>query len=104
MIYQLRSSDPRFKTLRFRAGMNILRAEKDAAAQSTDTRNGAGKTSVIELVHFLLGADWERSADPAIVDDVFTLEFDLGPDRVAVSRTGRHPSRVHFSGNADYRH
>ena len=104
MIHRLRSSDPRFKTLRFRPGMNVLLAEKDPAAQSTDTRNGAGKTSVIELVHFLLGAEWERGADPAIVDDVFSLEFDSGPDRVAVSRSGRHPSRVHFHGKTDFSH
>ena len=95
------SSDPRFKTLRFRLGMNGCWLE-GPRRRITDTRNGAGKTSVIELVHFLLGSDWERGADPAIVDDVFILEFDLGPDQIAVSRNGRHPSRVHFHGETDF--
>src|SRR5688500_9462700 len=97
MIHRLFSSDRQFKTLRFRPGLNILLADKAPTAKSTDTRNGAGKTSVIELVHFILGGNWERSDDPVIVDDFFGLELDLGGQRLTVRRSGSQPGRVFFS-------
>jgi uncharacterized protein YydD (DUF2326 family) len=102
MIHRLSSTDRSFKTLRFRKGLNVLLAEKDQAAQVTDTRNGAGKTSVIELVQFLLGAEWERVADNAIRDDLFRLEFELGKQTVTVERSGRTPGRVTFVAQNDF--
>ena len=62
MIRTLESDDPRFKTLTFGPGLNILLADRlDDGDQSTSstkqrrTRNGAGKSSFIDIVHFLLG-------------------------------------------------
>lgn len=98
MIHRLFSSDGRFKTLLFRKGLNILLADKEEASTATDTRNGAGKTSVVDLIHFLLGADWERSRDDAIREDSFGLEIDLAGQRLVVQRSGAKPTRVYFGG------
>ena len=54
MITSLSSSLPTFKTLEFNSGLNILLAERHETSGSRDTRNGTGKTSFIELVHFVL--------------------------------------------------
>ena len=57
MIRFLGSDLASFKALTFRAGLNIVLADKSEGATDRQSRNGAGKSSLIELVHFLLGAE-----------------------------------------------
>jgi len=54
MILEISSTLSTFKTLKFNSGLNILLAERHATTGVKGTRNGTGKTSFIELVHFLL--------------------------------------------------
>lgn len=51
----LGADDPRFKTLHFHNGLNLVLAEKAEGASQTDSRNGAGKSSVIRLLRYLFG-------------------------------------------------
>jgi len=62
MIRTISSSLPSFKTITFGAGLNIVLA--DVAETSTDrhTRNSAGKTSLVEIIHFVLGSDAAKSS------------------------------------------
>ncbi|PDS34698.1 hypothetical protein CO665_29540 [Rhizobium anhuiense] len=55
MILGIGSSIETFKPLKFGKGLNVLLAERDKLSDDKDTRNGSGKSSVIEIVHFLLG-------------------------------------------------
>lgn len=57
MIRELKSDLESFKTLTFGPGLNIILTDKSRDATDPQSRNGAGKTSFVELVHFLLGAD-----------------------------------------------
>ncbi|MFG2692836.1 hypothetical protein [Kitasatospora sp. NPDC048407] len=66
------ADDRRFRTIEFRPGLNLLVAGSVSDARATDSRNGAGKSSVIELLHFLLGARADRGqlamhAEPALL-------------------------------------
>jgi uncharacterized protein YydD (DUF2326 family) len=76
MILMIGSSIPTFKTVRFRRGLNVLLA--DIADHSTEghTRNSAGKSSLVEIVHFLLGGDADRKTSlfkvPGIVAHSFS--------------------------------
>lgn len=85
MIREIRSDDARFKALTFRAGLNILLADRfddEAVASSSRdrrTRNGAGKSSFIDIVHFLLGGKAEGAlTSTALSEWSFIGEFD-GP-------------------------
>lgn len=61
MIIELTSTLKTFKSLKFSSGLNILVAERHESSGAKETRNGTGKTSFIELVHYLLSE--KRNAD-----------------------------------------
>lgn len=46
-----------FNPIEFRDGLNIVVADRDKESTKTDSRNGLGKTTVIALVDFCLGAN-----------------------------------------------
>jgi uncharacterized protein YydD (DUF2326 family) len=100
MLYRLSSDRPSFKTIQFRKGLNIVLADRqlpadgDERAPQRRTRNGAGKSSIIDLVHFLLGGDSEGALkSEALVDWTFDLSLDVGDERLVVRR-GRGSPRV----------
>jgi uncharacterized protein YydD (DUF2326 family) len=102
MIYELWSDLPSFKGLRFKEGLNVLLADRSPTATDRQTRNGAGKTSLVELVHFLLGAN----ADPdslfrkqALRSSTFYIDLDVGKTRLRVGRSGRSASRLIVEGD-----
>ena len=51
-----------FKRIDFQAGLNVLVADKTASSTDKQTRNSAGKTSLIEIIHFLFGADCDKDS------------------------------------------
>ena len=57
MIHRIFSNLPTFKGLDFKPGLKVLIAQKERGANDKQTRNRAGKTSLIEIIHFLAGAD-----------------------------------------------
>jgi uncharacterized protein YydD (DUF2326 family) len=92
MIYRIYSSLPSFKELRFRPDLNILLAEKHEGASSKQTRNGAGKSSMVEIIHFLTAGDCSQGSIfqlPELADYRFGMEFDLGGQIVRVERAGK---------------
>ena len=100
MIRSVTSSLPSFKAITFSPGLNILLA--DVAESSTDrhTRNSAGKTSLVEIIHFLLGSDAGKSSlfkHDALLKHSFTVEFRLAGRWVAASRTGSRDDIVTIS-------
>lgn len=95
MIHELRASDPRFKTLTFGPGLNILLAERHEQATDTDTRNGVGKSSFVLLLHFLLGGNAGKNSlftSESLAAWRFALDFGLGSARTTVERSGEKPS------------
>jgi uncharacterized protein YydD (DUF2326 family) len=97
MIYSIYSTLPTFKTLVFKPGMNLLLADKSPGATDRQTRNRAGKTSLIELIHFLMGGNCDAhsifKADE-LVTCTFGIEFDLGDGRTSGERVGEKPSKL----------
>jgi uncharacterized protein YydD (DUF2326 family) len=101
MIRRFGSNLVSFKTLTFRAGLNILLADKSEGANDRQSRNGAGKTSFIELVHFLFGADARRESifrSDALSPWTFDVAFDIAGEIVSAARNGEKPSRILLNG------
>ena len=94
MFYRLGSDDERFKTLHFQPGLNLVLAERERRSTDTDSRNGAGKTSMVELLHFLLGATTQRTsvwAHKALTRHTFELLMDW-PGRQDLVKIRRSPA------------
>lgn len=99
MLRRLSADDARFKTVTFRPGLNLLVSDTTEKSATTDSRNGAGKTSMIELLHFLLGA---RAGQGTITTrkelrrTVFGLRLDWPgqDDGLEVRRSGAKPGIV----------
>src|SRR5262249_15909376 len=91
VIRQIGSSLASFKTLDFSPGLNVLLADRHSDSGEKNTRNRAGKTSAVEIIHFLLGADCDKDSlfrtDP-LRSQVFVMEFGLGARTVVVERSG----------------
>ena len=101
MIHRIFSSLLSFKELEFHSGLNVLIAQKEAGATDKQTRNGAGKTSVIEIIHFLTGADAEKDSlfrSKELSNETFGITLDLGGEKVTAERSGKDRSKLHVEG------
>ncbi len=101
MIHRIFSSLSSFKSLELKSGLNVLIAKKESDASDKQTRNRAGKTSLIEIVHFLTGAD--AGSDSlfrleALANESFGMIFDLGGAQLCVERSGHQKSKIQVEG------
>ncbi|NQV38378.1 MAG: DUF2326 domain-containing protein [Candidatus Marinimicrobia bacterium] len=91
--------------MRFKEGLNIVVAEKSEGATKDQTRNAAGKSSMIEIIHFLLGSNAPKTgffANEVFNEENFELEFDLAGKCLLASRSaGDSPDRnkLFFAGD-----
>lgn len=98
MIHHIFSTLPSFKNFGdLKPGLNVLLAQKTEGATTRQTRNRAGKTSFVELVHFLLGADAGTDSifrTPELVEHTFSMDFDLKSERTVVERSGGSKAKI----------
>lgn len=101
MIHSIYSDLPSFKTLNLNPGLNVLLAQKSSGATQKQTRNRAGKTSLVELIHFLLGGKSDSKHGlfevDALREHTFGMVFDLGGAPVQVERRGSSKAKIHVS-------
>ena len=97
MIHRIYSTLRSFKEISFRQGLNILLASKSEVATDKQTRNGAGKSSVVEIVHFLLGSKCDANSIfkvEILSESYFGMKFDLSDEVISVQRRGDTSNRV----------
>ena len=102
MIRSVGADRGSFKTLTFGPGLNVILADKSQDSSDRQSRNGAGKTSFVELVHFLFGADARPRGifrSDALRDWTFTAAVDVGGKECSVSRSGQKPGRIDIAGD-----
>ena len=106
MIVSIASSLDSFKQVHFRQGLNVLLSDTHPGATEKQTRNSAGKTSLIEIVHFLLGADCKTDSlfkCPELVEHSFVGHFSFGGHSISVERSGCSPARIYLLKGFDGR-
>lgn len=101
MITRLSSSLNSFKSLEFSPGLNVLLADKSEGATDLQTRNGAGKSSFVETVHFLTGGNAKADSifrSNALLNESFDIQMDVGGDKITAERSGSAPSKIFLNG------
>ena len=104
MIQNIFSSLASFKALEFKSGLNVLVAQKEVGATDKQTRNRAGKTSLVETIHFLTGSNAEKGSlfrSTALEEESFGMTFDLGGQSVTTERSGKQKAKINVAG-ADF--
>ena len=97
MIYTVESTISTFKTVNFHKGLNILLADTRPGASDKQTRNSAGKTSLVEIIHFLFGSDCDPDSlfrTAALIKHTFRGTLSIQGEGFIVERTGSDPSKI----------
>ena len=67
MIHSIAANQPTFRPVKLTPGLNVILADRTKGSSRKDTRNGLGKSTLIEIIHFCLGAkdaQWPGAGDP----------------------------------------
>jgi len=97
VILNVDSSIPTFKRVEFHDGLNVLLSDSQPGATEKQTRNSAGKTSLVEIINFLLGADCHKGnlfRTDALIEHTFRADFLFGGKLLTVERGGADPSKI----------
>lgn len=104
MLHKVYSEMNSFKTVELHEGLNIILAEKSELSSDGKTRNGAGKSSFVELVNTLLGGEIKKKSilkNDLLCDKYFGVEIEELGKRFSVERKGDAASKVIFKGEFD---
>ncbi|MBF0620785.1 MAG: DUF2326 domain-containing protein [Magnetococcales bacterium] len=91
MITQIYANDHRFRKLAFTEGFNIVLADRTTVSSGKDSRNGLGKTTLIQIIHFCLGANIDAAQKKVLpkkhlADWTFSLEISIDNKPVTITR------------------
>lgn len=106
MILSIESSIPTFKTVTFHEGLNVLLSDKSATSTDKQTRNSAGKTSLVEVIHFLLGADCDKDSlfrIDELIKHSFRGRFQIVGEEFWIERSGSDPSKIFLLAGGEKR-
>ena len=101
MIHKITANQTTFRPIELTPGLNVIIADRTEGSSRKDTRNGLGKSTLIEIIHFCLGARVSRGrglAIPTLAEWAFTIDLTLGGERITVSRALAKPNIVTVSG------
>ncbi len=99
MIHSVSSDKPSFKHVTFKPGFNVVLAERTKESTKRDSRNGLGKSTLVEIIHFCLGGNkGETLSKPQLNDWSFTVELDIREKRYSVTRNTAEQNKVTIQG------
>ncbi len=104
MIHAVRANKASFRTVEFTTGFNVVLADRTKESARKDSRNGLGKTTLFEIIHFCLGAATRPNKGLRVKDLsgwVFSLELSLGDRRILVHRGVDEFGKINIEGNTE---
>jgi uncharacterized protein YydD (DUF2326 family) len=100
-LISLKANKDSFKTVRFKnsIGLNfIVATQKEENRQKGDTTNGVGKSLLIALIHFCLGASKNEAFKNNLSDWIFTLEFSINNKIYTSERSTNSQEKIKLNG------
>ncbi len=101
MIHGVFANQLTFHPVHFTAGLNVIVAERAETSTQKDTRNGLGKSTLIEIIDFCLGANATKGKgllQDALEEWAFTIDITLAGNRVKANRAIATPNRISIEG------
>jgi uncharacterized protein YydD (DUF2326 family) len=98
MIKKIYSTLSTFNTIELHEGLNIFLADVTQKSTVKDTRNGLGKTTFIEIIHFLYGSSCTQKSVfkmDQFKDEFFIMDFELNNSSYIVKRRGSESNFVY---------
>jgi len=103
MIRSVTANKQTFKPVQFGPGLNVVWADRTQESTKKDSRNGLGKSTLIEIIHFCLGSTPKTGKGlmvAALEDWEFTLELDVVGKPLRATRATSKPRRINVEGDA----
>ena len=101
MIVAVRCNQNSFREVKFSPGFNVVLADRTKESTRRDSRNGIGKTTLIEIVHFCLGAGTHKGQGLRVEHLrgwSFTLDLWIDGRELSVTRSTDNPTQVMLEG------
>lgn len=102
MIHAVRCNYDSFKAVEFRPGFNVVLADRTEESGSKDSRNGLGKSTLIEIIHFCLGSTLPTAkglGSKNLRGWDFSLDLTLYNQVITVTRNTNDKSKVVIEGD-----
>lgn len=100
MIRSVTADRPKFRGVQFKDGMSVVLASRTPLSADLDSRNGLGKSTLLDIIHFCLGSKKNGTLGKPQLDDwTFTMKFDVDQKPYTVSRNTANISTVRVSGD-----
>lgn len=100
MIHLIKSNNPSFKTIKFKPGFNVVLAERTIESTNRDSRNGLGKSTLIDIIHYCLGSQKGGTLRKKELEGwAFTLDIDLIGKKYSVTRSTSEQNRIIIEGD-----
>jgi uncharacterized protein YydD (DUF2326 family) len=94
VIKAVRANQASFKAVSFSGGFNVIVADRTTKSTKKDSRNGLGKTTLVEIIHFCLGGKGDALRIPQLQGWEFELEFVARGNPIRVWRSVDKPGTV----------
>lgn len=102
MIRAVRCDKPSFKTVEFKNGLNVILADRTSESSEKDSRNGLGKTTLIEIINFCLGSSFKKGnplKQKELENWTFSLDLTLMGKEVTISRNTSNHLKIFVEGD-----
>jgi len=103
MLKRVSANQSTFKTVTFEPGFNVVLADRAQESDKKDSRNGLGKSTLIEIIHFCLGAGTKKNKGllvEALKDWEFSLDFEASGQAIVATRDVKNPRYIELSGTS----
>jgi uncharacterized protein YydD (DUF2326 family) len=99
MITSVRANKSSFRSITFEPGFNVVVADRTKDSTKKDSRNGLGKSTLIEILHFAFGSSLDGLEKLSGWE--FTVGLRLGERTLDVTRAVGNPKRIVVMGDVD---
>ena len=100
MIHSVAADRQSFNGIKFKPGLNVVLAARTKDSDRKDSRNGLGKSTLLDILHFCLGGRRSGVLANAVLDDwTFSVELDIADRTYLATRSLLQKNQVRVNGD-----